>query len=458
METENVISQDFQTIQQQIETLLVFLERPVVLRQLIAISLVIALSVLLGWLFDVLLERTVGKRKETNSFLEDKVLPAIGMEFFPVIGLVMIYGVQQFFINNEYTDGLVTRSVQLFWILLVYYIGIFILYITLGKRIMRPYQRRVIVPLLVVVITVVIVRNLLDIQLLSGIQIIDRTGISITVGSVVLSVLIGYAFITASWLSRQLLQNLVFPRFGASEAVATSAVTLLQYAFLLLGVIVTLAVLGLNLTTLSFIAGGLSVGIGLGLQQIVSNFFSGIVMLFEQTLRPGDWVEIDGNLGIVQQIGIRSTTVRTFDNVDRVVPNESILSSTIANYTTASNFVVRQDIDVGVSYDASPKQVMDILMKAAKYHELVLMEPEPLVFFRNFGDSSLDFRLMYFVSHPRYLLSTKSDIMKAIFDAFEKNDIEIPYPQRDLNLRRGWEVLNGTEQEMMQEPVDEVAN
>lgn len=433
---------NIQAIQEQLETLAIFLERPAVQRQVLAIIAVVMLALFIGWVLDKLLDRLVRNIDEDNIW-RNKVLPAVGITFFPLVGLALIYGVLQVFTANGYLTGLIGRFIQLFWVLLVYYAAVFVLYITLGEKVMRPYLRRILSPTLIIVIALLIASDFLDLQLISEVAVIAQSGLNVTIGSIALAVTIGYVFITVSWVLRQLLRDVILPAAGMSEGVANSVVPLIRYTILAIGLIVTLAVLGLNLTTLSFIAGGLSVGIGLGLQQIVSNFFSGIVMLFEQKLRPEDWIEVDGNLGVVQRIGIRSTTVRTLDNIDRIVPNESILTSTVSNYTTQANHSVRIRVEVGTSYDAKPTQVKELLLQAARYHENVLTNPEPLVFFTEYGDSSINFVLICHVSHPRHLFPTRSDLLFDIFKSFDKHDIEIPYPQRDLNLRRGWKNVFG---------------
>jgi len=458
---QNLAANNLQALQEQLQTLLVFLERPAVQQQVLAIVGVIIVALVLDRLLNVLLDRTVQNTDEDN-FLRDKVLPAIGMTFFPLIGLGLTYGALQFFDANGYLNGLIQRFIQLFWLLLVYYGAVFVLYITLGEKVMLPWQRRVLTPVLVVTLVWLIARDFLDLQLLGDVSFIDQDGLSVSVGSIALALAIGYIFLTMGWATRYVLRESVFPDMGINEGVTNSVVPLIRYTILAVGLIVTLAVLGLNLTTLSFIAGGLSVGIGLGLQQIVSNFFSGIVMLFEQKLRPEDWIEIDGNLGVVQRIGIRSTTVRTLDNIDRIVPNESILTSTVSNLTSQANHRIRIRVDVGVGYDEDPREVKELLIRIARYHENVLTSPEPVVFFKEYGDSSINFALICHVSHPRHLYPTHSELMFDIFKEFDKRDIEIPYPQRDLNLRRGWEEVFGQQREEAQlpegEPSDEAEN
>ncbi|MEM6281445.1 MAG: mechanosensitive ion channel domain-containing protein [Chloroflexota bacterium] len=444
-QTQTAAFNDLQTIQDQINVVLIYLSRAPVLYQLLAIAIVLLLALLGAHFLDDVVDYAAARNREDDgdSFLSNRVLPAVGMTFFPIIGMVAMNIVINIFSGRGILIGLIERSVDLLLLLLIYSVILFVLYITIGERIMRPYQRRVLTPLVVIISTLVTAADFIDFELLTAVTLVDRSGIVITMGSIIGAFITGYAFIAFTTLLPNTLESSILPRANVGEGVAQSVAALVRYGIGIAGVILTLAVIGINLTTLSFVAGGLSVGIGLGLQQIVSNFFSGLVMLFEQSVRPGDWVEVDGSLGIVQRVGIRSTTVRTFDNVDRIVPNENLITGTVANYTTSQDYVVRQDITIGVSYDANPKQVSELILKMAKQHESVLIDPAPNVFFIEYGDSSLNFWLVYYVSHPRYLLTTKNDLLHDIFKVFEKHDIEIPYPQRDLNLRRGWAEIFG---------------
>ncbi|MCB0187047.1 MAG: mechanosensitive ion channel, partial [Caldilineaceae bacterium] len=189
------------------------------------------------------------------------------------------------------------------------------------------------------------------------------------------------------------------------------------------------------------IGGGLSVGIGFGLQELVANFISGILLLFERTVRPGDMIEVSGQKGVVDKLRMRSTVIRTFDNTEIFVPNKNLLTSSFTAYTQTDR-VVRRLLTVGVSYDSDPSQVRTILQDVANRHGLVLKKPEPLVFFLGFGASSLDFQLAVWVDDPLNAMRVASDLYFMIWNEFEKYEIEIPFPQQDLHLRSGpWDHL-----------------
>jgi small-conductance mechanosensitive channel len=243
--------------------------------------------------------------------------------------------------------------------------------------------------------------------------------------------------------SRYLKQSLV-PRWlrhtrldqGAREAVA--AIT--GYTGIAIAVLVALSITGVAMQNLAIIAGALSVGIGFGLQNIVNNFVSGLILLFERPIRRGDWIVAGATEGYVKSINIRSTQIQTFDRADVIVPNSELISQQVTNWMLSDPFG-RVVVPVGVSYDSDPDQVREVLLKVANAHPLVLnghpVLASPRVLFRRFGDSSLDFELRCFISQIDERLTTISELNFEIFRAFRHEGIEIPFPQRDLHLR-GW--------------------
>ena len=183
----------------------------------------------------------------------------------------------------------------------------------------------------------------------------------------------------------------------------------------------TLSALGFSLTSIAVVAGGLSVGIGFGLQNIINNFVSGLLVIFGQTLREGDVIDVGGVNGIVRRINIRSTQVETFDNAVIFVPNAEFLSGKLTNWTRNGR-MVRQEVAVGVAYGSDIQLVEKLLKQVAKEHQKVLTYPEPVVLFNDFAASSLDFRLRFWVG----------DILHGSGIA---SDIEISFPQMDVHLR-----------------------
>ena len=194
-----------------------------------------------------------------------------------------------------------------------------------------------------------------------------------------------------------------------------------------------LKALGFNLSSLSMIAGGLSVGIGIGLQNMVQNFTSGLSVIFGQTIREGDVVQVGTITGVVKRINIRSTMVETYDNAIIFIPNSSFLNSTFTNWTH-NNRRVRKEIAVGVAYGSDVKHCLELLLKIAKDHPKVLFYPEPTSYFINFGASSLDLILRFWVREYNDGLAITSDIMLKINEVFAEEGIEISFPQLDVHM------------------------
>ncbi len=226
---------------------------------------------------------------------------------------------------------------------------------------------------------------------------------------------------------------MVHTSLAASQQYAISRI--LSYLIFLLGVLIGLESLGLDLSSLLVVGGALGLGVGLGLQPIISNFVAGLILLVEQPVRLGDRIELGGLQGDVLAIKGRSTWVRTNENVVIIVPNSEFIEKQVTNWT-ANDRRVRVSIPVGVSYDSDPEAIREMLTKEAAGHKDVLKLPPPDVMFLGYGDSTLNFELRVWtelqVQTPTRL---KSDLYFAIFEACRKASVEIAFPQRDLHIR-----------------------
>lgn len=209
-----------------------------------------------------------------------------------------------------------------------------------------------------------------------------------------------------------------------------------QIGMYVVGFLVTLNVLGIDLTSLAVFSGAVGVGLGFGLQKITSNFISGLILLFEKSIRQGDMVEMsDGTLGTIRHISARYTLVETFSGKEIMVPNEDFITQQVVNWTY-SNAGGRIGMTVGVSYDADIKKARDLILEAIKEHPDTSKDDEPAVHLTEFGDSSVNFQVFFWVEDiikGRY--RPKSDVLFAIWDKFHEHDIEIPFPQRDLHVK-----------------------
>lgn len=208
---------------------------------------------------------------------------------------------------------------------------------------------------------------------------------------------------------------------------------ILRYLILAFGIVFAVSSLGIDLTEFNLMAGALGLGIGFGLQNVISNFVSGLILIFERPILPGDTVEVNNLMGTVNKIGVRSSKVSTFDGADVVVPNNNLVSNDLINWTLSSS-LKRTEILIGTSYDSNPNQVLEILLECANDYPELVKEPEPQALFTDFGDNSLNFRLRFW-THFSLSLKAKSDISIAIYNKFKEHSIEIPFPQQDLYIK-----------------------
>jgi potassium-dependent mechanosensitive channel len=259
-------------------------------------------------------------------------------------------------------------------------------------------------------------------------------GVEITLGRVLLAGFLVYLAVLLSWVIRALTRTEVYPRWELERGVADSINALVHYFLITLGVIIGLGALGVELQNFAIVAGALGVGIGFGLQNIVNNFVSGLILLFERPVRAGDTIVIENELGTIHKIGLRSTTVVTFDKAEVIVPNGDLVSEKVTNWTLTDS-VARLILPVGVAYGTNVARVLDLLGQAAENHPEVLPDPPPMPLFIGFGDSALEFELRVWVADLRRRLIVRSDILADIDRLFRDDGIEIPFPQRDLHLR-----------------------
>jgi small-conductance mechanosensitive channel len=255
----------------------------------------------------------------------------------------------------------------------------------------------------------------LDVSLADVLRFAAVLGVSVVLGRVI-------AFLTDVGLSGRGL-----PR-GVANAISRTA----QYVLVALGALAAVLASGVELTRFAVVAGALGVGIGFGLQNIVNNFVSGLILLYERPLAVGDVVEIGKTAGTVRRIGIRSCTLETFQNAEVVVPNAEILSGHLINWTL-SNLLRRAEIDVGVAYGSSPEAVLEVLHGAARAHPDVLATPAPIALFTGFGDGALTFQLRFWTSGVDWGV-VASQLRTAIVRALGERGIEIPVPRREVRV------------------------
>jgi len=249
------------------------------------------------------------------------------------------------------------------------------------------------------------------------------------IGILVFGVILAFTRLIQGWLSRS-----VFPRSKIDPGVSDSIRAGIGYTGFAIAGLMAVTSAGLDLSSLAIVAGALSLGIGFGLQNIVSNFVSGLILLVERPIKVGDWITVGGAEGFVKRISVRATEIETFQKQSIIVPNSELINSQVSNWTfKAKNG--RCDILIGVAYGSDVRLVETILYDIANNHAMVQKKPEPKVWFLDFGASSLDFRVQMFLYDITNVAIVGSEVRFEILRRFEEAGIEIPFPQSDVNLR-----------------------
>jgi len=255
----------------------------------------------------------------------------------------------------------------------------------------------------------------------------------ITLGDLLLAILIGIITTILAKSLPSFFEVVLLQRFNVSPGSRYAISTLSGYAIAAIGIIWAINTIGANWSQLQWLVAALGVGIGFGLQEIVANFISGLIILFERPIRVGDVVTVGDTDGIVSRIQIRATTIRNWDKKELLVPNKEFITGRLLNWSL-SDQVNRILINVGIAYGSDVELALKLLDQAAKEHPLVVDDPQPLVIFEGFGDSTLNLSLRCYLASLDFRLVTMSDLNRSINKLFRDAGIDIPFPQRDVHL------------------------
>jgi small-conductance mechanosensitive channel len=264
---------------------------------------------------------------------------------------------------------------------------------------------------------------------------------SVSAGDVTITlkaVLAALAVVALTWivtkLVRFVLDHEILPRIDLRTGVPVAISTIVGYVLVVAGSVLALAALGIDLTKVTLLAGALGIGVGLGLQSVINNFASGLILMLERPINVGDQIDLGGIVGEVKRIGVRSSTIRTSQGAEVIVPNADLASKQVTNWTL-SDRARRYEIDVSVAYGSDPRRVLQLLEAAAADVPEVQKVPAPRALFTGFGVSSLDFRLFAWVESLDVGLQAQNGLRVAVLRNLDEAGIEIPYPQRDLHIR-----------------------
>lgn len=425
-----------EALRDQIDTILLILERPVVQWQLGAFLLVILAALAVPWLLRRSVDAVARRRQSGKVFTlpsrwEEwqeslaRVALALGYTLSPILGLIFGYVAARLFQAFGWPSGLLERLLPLFWLILAYRLGAGLLHAFLERRHARRYQDRLLTPLSLILLLLILRTTLVGALPIGGMTLITLLETPVTLSALFGAGLTFYLFWLTAWITGGLLKRLLSTSSVTGQGSANTTVIVSRYAIIGVGALLAISTLGFNLSALAIIGGGLSVGIGFGLQELVANFVSGILLLFESTVRPGNVIEVGGQRGVIDQLRMRATVVRVADNVEVSIPNKILLTSTMTTYTQPESSV-RRKLPVSMGHGSEPTTVRDLLLEIAGRHGQVLKTPAPTVLFNGFGGARLQFELVVWVDDPPNADKVSSDLYFMIWSEFKKHQIEIP--------------------------------
>jgi len=267
-----------------------------------------------------------------------------------------------------------------------------------------------------------------------GYSLVNTDKLTITVYSLLIAVLILFSTWILLWILKRIFTKTIRQR-SIDPGKGYTVYQLIKYVVWIIAIFLVLDTLGVKITLLVAGSAALLVGIGLGVQQVFKDIISGFFLLFEGHLKVGDVVELEGVVGIVKEIGFRTTMIESRDNIILIIPNSKFIEENVINWSHIEK-KTRFHVNVGVAYGSDVEKVRRILMECAYEHKDITHEPEPFVRFNDFGNSSLDFQLFFWTHNAFRVENLKSDLRFAIDRKFRENNVTIPFPQRDVHIKR----------------------
>ncbi len=422
---------------------MVILQRPAVQIQLLAITISLVIMFLISqWLWGKFKQRfpDISQFEEKNEerYYQQCSAALVYYLMFPIFSLITINLIKFTFWQRGLFAGYLTDTIDLLWIYIFYRVFLVILYASLEHKTVEHYHHRFFAPLFSTLIILHIVNIFTDSDTIFRVSFFRLFDQSVTLGDIVVTVGGLYFWITGCSLFEKILIYLFSKEVRTDQRAVQSISLILRYFLIGLGITLIFGYVGISPTALAAITGGLSVGIGFGLKEVISNFVSGLFLLFEGALKPDDVISINNEMSQVKKFGVRATTVQVIrDNSEKIIPNQTFFTQEVTTFTGSDPLVYRSVV-VGANYNCDPQQVIKVLLEVADNNPNILTYPRPVAFALEFGDSSINFELKYWLDDPIIGKRVTSSLICDIWKAFKKNDIEIPYPQRDLHLINGF--------------------
>ncbi|MEL4898428.1 mechanosensitive ion channel family protein [Crocosphaera sp. Alani8] len=421
---------------------MVILQRPAVQLQLFTIIISLAVMFLISqWIWRKFQRRfpEISQFEEKNEkyYPQQCAAALVCYLIFPILSLITIGSLQFLFLKQGWFAGYLTDAIVVLWIYIFYSIFLVLLYSLLEHKTVEHYHYRFFAPLFLTLIILHIINILTDFDTIFSVSFFRLFDQSVTLGDIVVTVGGLYFWITGCSLFEKLLIYLFSKEIRTDQRAVQSISLVMRYFLIGLGITLIFGYVGISPTALAAITGGLSVGIGFGLKEVISNFISGLFLLFEGALKPDDVISINNEMSQVKKFGIRATTVQVVrDNSEKIIPNQTFFTEEVTTFTGSDPLVYRSVV-VGANYNCDPQEVIKVLLKVADNNPNILDYPRPVAFALEFGDSSINFELKFWLDDPLVTKRVTSSLICDIWREFKKSSIEIPYPQRDLHIING---------------------
>jgi len=436
---------------EQLTLLAIMLQRPAVQRQLLVILGVLVLTWAASRVFDRTLKLAAepyhpdrpdpaeaAAMQPARASLRTRVmrvLRAFDFIFFPALLLLLTYRAVYWLDLNGWPSGLIDAIKPIFWLLLVYRLLVRVVLAALPKDQSERFASELLRPVVWILI-LLIVRNILFSTLGVGeISLLRLGDWTINLGDLLDAAIVLLLALIIGGAVRKVMINVLVA--GEVEAdVANTVSNVVRYSVVGLGALVGLGILGVEVGAMAWISGALLVGIGFGLQELIANFVSGIVLIFERIVRPGDVIEVDGTRGSVTKVQLRATVLQTPDNTEIVVPNKELMTKSVLALTY-SDRIMRVRLDVGVAYNSDIPLVERVLLETIQSHPLILADPAPAVRTTALDPHSIQLMAFGFVEEFNDWFLVRSQLYEMVRDAFAAHGIVVPYPRQDVRVFAG---------------------
>jgi small-conductance mechanosensitive channel len=352
----------------------------------------------------------------------------------PSILFLLLLFVHAIYQQYSYYDGLINHAIVLTLIFIIYRIAIFSASFCFPIQKVEYYRSHLFSPILCYLFVASTINLVEDYISLVSTPFFDAFQTPVTIRSILLVTFGIYLWAVFSSLICKIIVYFISNGNQVDPGFIRAVSVLINYGLIGFGLFGILGYIGINPAIFATVTGGLSVGIGFGLKEVISNFVSGVWLLMEGALKPGDVINVGGEMSRVERLGLRAATVNIIrDNTDRIIPNQIFFTEEVNTYT-GRNHLIYCSVVVGASYKANPRQVIDILIDLAANHPGILAQPKPVAFLLDFADSSMNFEIKFWLDDAVSRKKVSSELRCRIWQKFSELDIEIPYPQRDLHL------------------------